>query len=124
MWFPTAEQIVKLHDEIVREGGGSEGVLNPGPIEAAVARARWGPFRHGDIAERGAFLVRGIAVDHPFVDGNKRTAHEVVEVFLLENGFEIDVDERSLVEQMVAIAKGKRTLAEIRAWIRTNLSEL
>lgn len=107
-----------MHDRIIERTGGETGVLNEGPIEAAIARARWGPF-HGDgsLSKRAAFLLRGIAQDHPFVDGNKRTAFEAADLFLSRNSVILVADGDEIVGFMVRVARGTRSLREIVAWI-------
>lgn len=123
MWFPNASDIIDLHDQILQRGGGEPGILANGTIEAAVHRCRWGPVEPGDLADRAAFLVRGIAQDHPFVDGNKRTAFEAAYLFLGRNGRQLKVPNDEVVEELVAIARGERELGEIAAWVRAHMEE-
>lgn len=66
-------------------------------------------------------LIRGLAQDHPFVDGNKRTAFQTTDLFLEKNGAVLDADEDAVVEFMLEIARGERTIETITAWIRTHL---
>ncbi len=118
MWFPTVEEIVDMHDRIIDRTGGETGVLRRSSLEAAIARARSGPFtQNGSLAERAGFLLRGIAQDHPFVDGNKRTGYAAADLFLSENGVTLDADEDEIVAFMVQVARGLAPLPEIVAWI-------
>lgn len=119
MWFPTVEQIVQMHDEIIERTGGEPGILHRGSIEAAIERARWGPFpTDGHLVERAALLMRGIVVDHPFVDGNKRTAFEVVETFCERNRHRLAVAQEEIVEISVEVARGSRSVQELAAWLQ------
>lgn len=111
-----------MHDRIIEWTGGERGLLTASPLDAAVERARWGPFVRGDLAERAAFLLRGIALDHPFADGNKRTAFELADVFLRRNGAVLDAPEDEVVQFMLSAAQGGQTLADLAAWLRAHAS--
>lgn len=118
MWFPTEERIVRSHRGLLEAGGGEPGILSEGAIRSAVERARWGPFRYGgDIHERAALLVIIIAQEHPFVDGNKRTAYETMGVFLSRNGWELEVDASDAVPFLLRVAQGE-DLGSARRWIK------
>lgn len=121
MWFPSPRFVEEVHDAIIARGGGERGILHRGSLEAAIERARWGPFHTGDLAERAALLVRGVIRDHPFVDGNKRTAYETADILLRFNGYRLVVDREEVVEMMVEIAKGDVDLARITRWLRKNM---
>lgn len=124
MWFPTVEQVIQIHDEILERTGGETGRLHRGLIEAALSRAQWGPFtQEGALEERAALLMRGIAQDHPFVDGNKRTSVEVADTFLGRNGYDLTASEDDLVERTVLIARGQFSLQEIARWIHRNMQK-
>lgn len=119
LWFPSYRDVVEIHDLILEDSGGEPGILSPGTIRSAVERTRWGPFPGaGDLWERAAFLVRGIAQDHPFVDGNKRTAIQAADLFLSRNGWRLAVEEETLVGVAVSVAKGARDVQAIAAWLR------
>lgn len=116
--------MVDLHDRILESGGGARGLLHRGVIAGAIERARYGPFPdEADLAERAAMLLRGIAQDHPFVDGNKRTAFETTDLFLEKNGVILLASEDSIVEFMVTVARGRQTIEEIAGWIRRHLQK-
>ncbi len=124
VWLPSAQDIIDVHAEVLQKGRGHRGVLQRGPIEAAVERARWGPFHAERLSERAAFLMRGIAADHPFVDGNKRTAYKVADLFLRQNGYEIDAEKEEIVGTMVDLAKGDLFFLDIQAWIERHMRKL
>ncbi len=106
-----------MHDEILLRGGGAQGVIAPGALEAALERCRWGPFHgNGGLVERAAYLLRGIVQDHPFADGNKRTSYEATETFLARNGQYLDADATAIVEFMLAAAQGTH-VARIHQWL-------
>lgn len=96
-----------------------------GGIEAAIERCQYGPFDGPEsLAKRAALLLRGICQDHPFVDGNKRTAFAACDSFLRSNGRFLDVGRAELVEFMVGVAKGDRDVSDISEWLRSNLRKL
>ena len=74
-----------------------------------------------DAAELAAAYAYGIARNHPFIDGNKRTAFVAVELFLALNGFELRATDADCVLNMLDLAAGKLPEAEFADWIRQNL---
>lgn len=123
VWFPTADEIVDIHERLLAWGG-EPGVRHPGAIQAAIERTRWGPFEHeGDIFERAALLMRGIAQDHPFVDGNKRTAFMAVYAFLEANGWVLEVDASDATEFLIRLAQGL-DIGTVRTWIGDHTRKL
>lgn len=124
MWFPTVDQVIEFHAELIADTGGEAGILHPGDIEAAVHRAKDPAYdEEASLFLRAAYLVRGIAQDHPFVDGNKRTAFETMDVFLRRNGWEIDASTDQVVDFTIEVATGMQ-LDEIRAWIEDHSRNL
>lgn len=123
--MPTVQDALQVHDELIERTGGTTGVLNAGAVASALARAQWGPFRRGgDVAERAALLMRGIVSDHPFADGNKRTAGAVTLMFLHMNGWTWRASAREGTELLLGVARGELTLDEVEEWIRTRLERL
>lgn len=118
MEFPTVDEVLALHEQILATSGGTRGVLHGGSIHSAIERCRWGPFdRVPDLPSRAAFLLRGICQDHPFADGNKRTAFGVADAFLKRNGFQLVASPDDIIGFLLAVAQGKSDPAGIAAWI-------
>lgn len=95
-WYPSVEDIRILHDEIVEEDEDSEpGIKDPDRISSAVDYIQHGHFGQvpETIHEKAFHLMRLITANHWFVDGNKRTALNTVEMFYLFNGYELDTDD-------------------------------
>ena len=124
MEFPTAPEVVAAHARILRRFGGEPGILTLSPVHAALARCRHGPFRVGDLAERAAFLVRGIGQDHPFADGNKRAAFAVVDAFLRRNGHALAATPEEGMAFMLEVARGERDLDGMAEWLRSRLEKV
>ena len=107
------------HDEQLAEHGGGAGTRDEGLLESAVARARnLAAYGEPDLADLAAAYGFGIARNHPFVDGNKRTALVAIELFLLLNGVELQATDAECVLTILDLAAGKLDEAELAAWIR------
>ncbi|HUR25975.1 MAG TPA: type II toxin-antitoxin system death-on-curing family toxin [Candidatus Thermoplasmatota archaeon] len=111
MEFPTVEEVLALHDQILEATGGTPGVLVRGGIESAIERCKWGPFlRPARLSSRAALLLRGICQDHPLADGNKRTGYGATHAFLLRNGFELEATADEVVAFMLQVAQAQADL--------------
>ena len=127
MRFLTRDEVVAIHARVLREGPlgtPHRGVRHAGAVLAALERARWGPFEVGDLAERAALLLRGIALDHPFEDGNKRTAFAAAYVFLDLNGARVGASDDEIVAFILSIACEAPAVEEIAGWLRSRLEYL
>jgi death-on-curing protein len=118
VWL-SRDLIRAIHDEQLAEHGGSTGLRDPGLLDSALARPlnRAG-YQDPDIAELAAVYALGIAQNHPFIDGNKRTAFVALEVFLRLNGGVFTVGDAEAVVMMLAMAAGELSEAEFIAWVR------
>lgn len=118
VWI-TPETALAIHEEQIAEHGGGEGVRDRGLLESALARPRnaWG-YGVTDLCALAASLGHGVARNHPFVDGNKRTAFVCVETFLLLNGVELTATDAECVVAMLDLAAGDLPEEEFAAWLR------
>lgn len=108
-----------VHDEQLAEHGGGAGTRDEGLLESAVARARnLAAYGEPDLADLAAAYGFGIARNHPFVDGNKRTALVAIELFLLLNGSELRATDVDCVLTILDLAAGKLDEEGLAAWIR------
>lgn len=116
----TTEMVEAIHRLLLGEHGGSPGVRDPGSLQSAVNRAR-NKFAYGetDITVLAASYAFAIARNHPFVDGNKRTAFQAMYVFLGINGTDLDAPEPEVVDVMVRVAAGKLGEAALAQWLRS-----
>ncbi len=118
IWVETAVALA-AHEEQLAEHGGAVGVRDANMLESAMARPlNLMAYGDPDIAELAAGYAFGIARNHPFVDGNKRTAAVVSETFLMLNGYELACDDVELVMTFLALAAGDLTVEELSAWFR------
>lgn len=122
VWL-TIELIEAIHDRQLSEHGGSSGLRDRGMLESALARAPQ-KFAYGgmevDIPELAAAYCLGIAGNHPFVDGNKRTAAVACEVFMEMNGYRLLADDPDLYPIFLGVAAGEICEADLVDWLRQN----
>jgi death-on-curing protein len=121
--YPTLEEVLHLHERLLERFGGRGGVRDPGLLESALARPRSGYYR--TLCEQAAALLQSLALNHAFVDGNKRVAFATCAVFLRLNGFRVVVDadsaERFLIDDVIA---SHVPLERIVAWLEAHLESL
>lgn len=114
--------LLAVHDEQLAEHGGAAGVRDMGLFESVMARARnLAAYGDPDVCDLAAAYGWGLARNHPFTDGNKRTAFVAVELFLSLNGLELAADDADCVMAMLAIAAGEMDEAGFAAWLRRQL---
>ncbi|MCA4920355.1 MAG: type II toxin-antitoxin system death-on-curing family toxin [Roseomonas sp.] len=121
VWL-TRELLLAVHDEQIAEHGGASGIRDIGLLESAIARPlnRAG-YGKGDLAELGALYALAIARNHPFVDGNKRTAFVALETFLVLNGLELTAGDAEATVMMLDMAAGTVSEAMFIEWVRTSV---
>ncbi len=120
-WLESA-LIHAVHAEQLVEHGGGAGVRDVNLLESALARPRQlAHYGEPDAADLAASYGFGLARNHPFVDGNKRTAFVATELFLAINGFDLMAPDAECVVNMLDLASGKLSEVEFAAWIRKNM---
>jgi death-on-curing protein len=117
----TRQMIIAIHDEQLAIHGGASGLRDDGMLESALDRPRnrWA-YEKAELAELAATYAFGIARNHPFVDGNKRTALLALYTFLGVNGFEFVVSEAEAAAMILALAAGEVNEEGLIRWIRDN----
>lgn len=121
VWLPV-ELVIAIHEEQLREFGGPGGIRDLGALESALGRPRnrW-VYEQGDLPDLAAAYAFGIARNHPFVDGNKRTALVSLVTFLGLNGIDFVADEAEAVVIILGLAAGEIGEEGLARWIRDNL---
>lgn len=108
-----------IHDEQIAEHGGLQGTRDIALLQSALARPKnLSEYKKPDIADLAACYGYGIANNHPFSDGNKRTAFVVMELFLLMNSYELTADDSACVLTMLSVADGDISEKDFAEWIR------
>ena len=117
------ELALAIHDRQLAEHGGGEGTRDQGLLESALARPinAWG-YGMDDLASLAAAYAFGVARNHPFIDGNKRTAWVLARLFLQLNGQILDFKPVDAIRAMLALAAGESSEEELAAWFRERLA--
>lgn len=119
----TLDVAIAAHAEQIAEHGGGEGIREAGLLESAMARPQnLALYSNPDLSELAASYAYGIARNHPFVDGNKRTAAVVSETFLVLNGGNLLATDAELVVAFIALAAGELSEDELTDWFRSHLA--
>src|SRR5580658_4239278 len=113
--------VLAIHDEQIRGHGGLAGIRDLPLLQSALARPQnLEAYGNPDIADLAAAYAVGIARNHAFIDGNKRTALVVAAgIFLPLNGYELAASDGESVRTMLAVAEGSMSEPELAIWLRT-----
>ena len=121
--FPTIEDVIAIHDDQIAQFGGSYGLRDEGGLESALLRPQIGYY--DGIVEEAAAMMESIAMNHPFVDGNKRTAFFATDTFLRLNGYYIDCDDREAHAFFMRLfATESFRFAQLREWLEETVKPL
>jgi death on curing protein len=117
----TRQMIVAIHDEQLAIHGGASGLRDEGMLESALDRPKnkWA-YENAELADLAAAYAFGIARNHPFVDGNKRTSLLALYTFLGVNGFDFNVPEAEAAAIILSLAAGEVSEESLARWIRDN----
>jgi death on curing protein len=113
--YLTPEQVLFVHSRLVSETGGGQGVRDLGMLLSALGRLQT-TFDDPDIFTKTAALMDSLVRNHPFLDGNKRTAITSAALFLRINGYRLVVENDEMVLFTMACAQSQRSLDEIADW--------
>ena len=123
VWISKALALA-IHDRQLAEHGGGSGVRDEGMLDSALARPQQ-LLACGDpppdLADLAASLAFGLARNHPFVDGNKRTAAVACEVFIMLNGATLAAEDHDLYPQYLGLAEGSVSEAGFADWLRPRI---
>ena len=115
--YLTVADVLALHAVLQRRYGGASGVRDPGALESALFRPQTGYY--ADIVAEAAALMESLAINHPFIDGNKRIAFATTDVFLRINGHRIHGEPMELYAEMTRMLEtGTFDLAHLEPWLR------
>ncbi len=115
--YLTVADVLGMHTVLMQRYGGALGVRDPGALEAALFRPQTGYY--DDIVAEAAALMESLAINHPFVDGNKRIAFAAVDVFLRTNGWRLRRAPMQIyAEMMQMFESGSFDIAHLDPWLR------
>ena len=121
------KEVEQLHQILIDKFGGSHGVRDKSALESAIVR----PFQTFDgkelypsILEKAASLIESILINHPFIDGNKRTGYTLLRLFLIQNGLDISASQDNKYVFVINIASGTLKYEGIVSWLKSNTLKL
>jgi death on curing protein len=119
------EIILAIQEEQLAQHGGGVGIRDGGMTDSALGRpqnlAAYNPG--ADLCNMAATYAFGIAKNHPFIDGNKRTAYVAMELFLIEHGLMLTADDGDAVMIFLGLAAGELSEEQLATWIRANVGQ-
>lgn len=121
MKYLTAEQALFIHSRLIDETGGSHGIRDLGLLQSAVLRPMatfGGKDLYPDIFQKAAALMESLIKNHPFIDGNKRTAISSTGIFLRINGYSLETSQKELEDFTLRIATGKISFNDAEKWFK------
>ena len=119
------EEILRLHFQIIKDFGGSQGVRDEGRLQSvatAPSQVVFGEEQYSTVFAKAAVYLRNITADHPFVDGNKRTAVTVCGIFLVRNGHPLVAHPKELEDFAVRVAVEHLSIEDIAVWLEAHSS--
>ncbi|MGH2271901.1 type II toxin-antitoxin system death-on-curing family toxin [Anaerohalosphaeraceae bacterium U12dextr] len=125
--FLDFDDVAAIHADQISRYGGSAGLRNQGLLESAVMMPQAsfaGQYAHEDLYMMAATYLYHIAMNHPFVDGNKRTGTVCAIVFLELNGIHVKPDNDALVDFVLAVAQGQKDKSQIAAFFKEHSEPL
>lgn len=117
--------VLKIHDAQIAEHGGLMGLRDEGLLESALSHPQnLYSYSKSSLFELATAYAERIAQNHPFMDGNKRTAYVVMVLFLKLNGYELIATKEERVIQLVQLASSKISAADFATWLEKNTSKI
>lgn len=119
----SVQQVIEIHEIVVKQFGGSMGLRDSGALESALAR----PFQtfggedlYPDFFTKAAAIGESIIMNHPFIDGNKRTGYVLMEAILRFGNIKIIAENDDLYNFVISISTGEIKFEEIVSWLKVN----
>jgi death-on-curing protein len=119
----STKEILTIHKTLIDNFGGAHGVRDIASLESALAR----PFQTYDnddlyktLLDKATALIESLLINHPFVDGNKRTGYTALRLFLMQNGLDFTASQTARYDFVIAIASGELKFEKILLWLTEN----
>ncbi len=121
--YLSVQEVIQINIEVILRFGGVHGIRDSRALDAAVARPQTGYYK--DVIEEAAALFESLSQNHPFLDGNKRTAVTSMGVFLKLNGHELSFDDFATYSWLISLYESQQlTKATIERWLRQHSREM
>ena len=119
--YLTVDEVLIMHEILMRRFGGATGVRDSKLLEAAIFRPQSGYY--ADAIQEAAALFESLLINHPFVDGNKRVAFAAMDVFLRINGYKLNVDSKEAYQAIMAMLENQSLdVNGIDQWLRGKIN--
>jgi death on curing protein len=116
---PSIEEVLLIHQRALRRFGGTSGIRDVGALESAIARPQAG--YHNDVIEQAVALLESLSQNHPFVDGNKRTAISVTAAFLRVNGYHLEFEDHDAYQFLIGLYEQNQfRFGALEKWLRSH----
>ena len=118
------KEVEKIHDILIEKFGGAKGIRDIGALESAINRPYQtfdGQDLYPDPVDKAAAIFESIISNHPFVDGNKRTAYVLMRLILLQNRLDIKTGQDEKFDFVIKAAKSELAFGQISDWIKRHL---
>ena len=125
--FIPDEIVPSIQADLLKRYGGTVGIRDRGLLSSALAQPKMTAqkkFLHRTLFDKAAAYGFHICRNHPFVDGNKRIAFVLMDMFLQENGWELQASEEEAYETMIRLASGNLTKNDLSAWLKAHSTKL
>jgi len=124
--YVPREVVLAVHADLLQRYGGKPGLRDPGLLDSALAQPKMtvgGKFAHKTLFDKAAAYGFHVCKNHPFIDGNKRVAFVLMDVFLQQNGWEIKAAEEDAYTIIMALASGQLSKAQLATWLKEHSSK-
>jgi len=121
MKYITLEEVLAIHHYLIQKTGGTSGIRDLNLLQSAIARPQVsfdGKDLYSSVWLKTAALIHSLTLNHPFVDGNKRTAFAAGIRFLKINGLDFQAGQKEIINFVLAIEKKEQKLKQIAAWLK------
>ena len=122
--FLEIADILDIHQILIEQFGGMPGVRDEGLLESAVSQPKasfFGELLHPTIYQQAAAYLYHLAKNHPFLDGNKRTAYGAMEAFLRLNGYNLDLSNEEAYNMVIRVAQGEMTKEDLSSLLQQHI---
>lgn len=124
--FLEIADILNIHEILIEQFGGMSGIRDEGLLESALSQPKatfFGELLHSRIHEQAAAYLYHLAKNHPFLDGNKRTAYGAMEAFLRLNGYNLDLSNEEAYNMVMQVAQGEMTKEELSLLLEKHIQQ-
>ncbi len=123
VYYLTLADVLTLHSVSLKLHGGADGVRDLGALESAIYRPQTGYYE--DLIAEAAALFESLAINHPFIDGNKRVAFAATDTFLRVNGYKIDANSTQIYKKMMELFDTQTfKFAKLEPWLRSVVKQI